>query len=176
MQTVIVVSQAIIVGLIVVGGFWLRYVVNQQVAAKNATIETLHAENERLQRLQGPNLIAEIERVSRFADASQGIVQTLTQELDKLKSAGGARDKAGVTKATIETFFWGLRVGVRVLLASLTRLLEMAKQGVPGNFPSLPIESLVSVLQSIAGTVGSAVDELEHATLQAGGIDHTEVG
>ncbi len=46
MQTAILISNALILAAIVVGGFYLKHVIGREIAAKNATIETLRADVE----------------------------------------------------------------------------------------------------------------------------------
>jgi len=66
-------------GLVLVGGIWLRYVVNQQLKAKDTTIETLsaaiklhEAEIASLKGDRAPALAAEHKIMKEFADQMAG--------------------------------------------------------------------------------------------------------
>jgi hypothetical protein len=150
MQAAILISQAIVIGLIVVGGFWLRTIVRQQLAAKDATAEALRTEMQRLRSLAAPSLVAEIERLSQFAEWSQRTVNTVTEELNKLKTGGVSPDKPGVR---IERYFDVLIFGMELMSRSIMKGLDMARE----RHPDETVKPVIDALKAVNKTVLEAV-------------------
>ena len=75
MEAAILIAQAIQLALIIVGGFWLNYLVKQQLAAKDAEISYLKG-------LAAPELVAKIRAVSDFANEAQRTINDLTTKIE----------------------------------------------------------------------------------------------
>lgn len=165
MQAAILISQAIVIGMLVVGGFWLRTIVRQQLAAKDATAEALRTENDRLRSLAAPSLVAEIERLSRFAEGSQRTVNSITEELNKLKTAGVSPAKAAVK---IEQYFDAIVFGIGLISDSLTEVLDKAGEQLRQNGSEPIIDALTALIKNLIETTRTAVARAGREALARG--------
>ena len=93
MQLAILLSNITIIALILVGGFWLRQVVNQQLAAKdavievkNAVIETKDARIEDLAAKQAPTIVKQLNEMIQFVEKTQNESWKKDQQLAELRS------------------------------------------------------------------------------------------
>jgi hypothetical protein len=136
MQSAIVISNAFIIATILVGGFYLRNVVNRQEAlansalkAKDATIEQLKSEIDRLTGLTAPALVEEIWTLTRFADERRKLVGILTQELDKWKDMHLPGDGVTVVREMSGAYLSGMIAGVQVLGSSAHYVAAHVEKG-----------------------------------------------
>jgi phage shock protein A len=86
--------SAITSGLVLVGGIWLRYVVNQQLKSKDTTIETLNAaikfHEAEIAALKGdcaPAIAAEHKIMKEFADQMAAQKQQLEDQVKTLTTS-----------------------------------------------------------------------------------------
>jgi len=86
--------SAITAGLVLVGGIWLRYVVTQQLKAKDTTIETLNAaiklheaEIAALKGDRAPAIAAEHKIMKEFVDQMAAQKQQLEDQVKNLTAS-----------------------------------------------------------------------------------------
>ena len=91
-QDWMLVSDAVIIGLLSVGGFWLRYFVNQQLGAKDAAIAALDsalkakdAQISRLEAESSPAIAKTYSDMREYAKRVSEDLQRSTEELEGLR-------------------------------------------------------------------------------------------
>ena len=153
METAILVVEAAILGILIGGGWWLHHVVSQQRRLKDDVIQTLRAENERLEALKAPTIIEEHKSMKDYAESvtqekmklftklsesqaeTDRIVKGLNVQLEKAKAgiAEGNRDWIAVTflegaaqiRKALEQFFASAEAEASVPEALKVLLLEV---------------------------------------------------
>ena len=87
----IVLNAVIAVGLVVYG-IWLKYITDQQLKSKDATIQAKDAEIARLQAESAPTIAAKYKAMKEYADQITEESQRLTDQLNTF-AAADARSK-----------------------------------------------------------------------------------
>lgn len=77
-----IIFNTAILAILSVGGWWLRGVVREQFALKDATIQAERARREQAERMTAPNIAAQLEAVSRFADQAAGQIRVFEKEIE----------------------------------------------------------------------------------------------
>jgi hypothetical protein len=158
MQTAILISNVIIIVVIMIGAIWLRHGVNHQLAAKDATIETLHAEIERLGHLTAPNLVTEIGHLSQFANAAQGTIHALKEKLKQL--ATQATSPADPSEAAVrgETYVAIYLDGMQASFDALKALFEELNKRSPTITSEPNVARLITTIRGFMDKILAAVD------------------
>jgi hypothetical protein len=109
MQTVLVFAQIAIPVLLVIGGLWLRHVVNQQLSLKDSENQALRAENERLTKLAAPSVAGDLEIMSKALETySKKNLELEAHQETTGKTSYSKGLAAGLTEgATAIGFVWG---------------------------------------------------------------------
>jgi hypothetical protein len=91
LETWNLIFSAATAGMVLVGGIWLKYVVTQQLATKDATIETVKTALEVLktkldvvERERAPEIVKDLRVMEEHADKVTGEKNRLTDEITKL--------------------------------------------------------------------------------------------
>ena len=150
MEAAILIGQAIQVALIIAGGFWLNYIVKQQLAAKDAEISYLKG-------IAAPELVAKIRTVSDFANEAQKTINNLATRIEdanrQLASANEEVEKArltGFASAMLQASALSNKVARKTVDFAEASL---AARQVKWN----DIEPLVSVVDGMTSTLLEAV-------------------
>ena len=85
MQTVLVFAQIAIPVLLAIGGLWLRHVVKQQLSLKDAEIQALKTEKDRLEALTAPAITSEHKAMKEFADEMARRKQEIEKTMNQVK-------------------------------------------------------------------------------------------
>lgn len=125
----ILISNAIVVGVVVVGGFYLRHLVNRQIALKDAAIDVQRATIRRLEGVSAPTLVDQVASLSQFAEDSARRVAELSQMLEK----EGADKKQILEKILLQ----GVSMGAAEGAAAMARAVDLIQARTP-NWKDLP--------------------------------------
>jgi cell division protein FtsB len=66
-------------------GFWLKSVVDERVKSKDATIETLKTERDKLAKETAPALVAQVKQLSEYAESMAKLVQDERKQREELE-------------------------------------------------------------------------------------------
>lgn len=104
METIMVLIQAAILGLLVVGGFWLRHFVSQQLAAKDSIIQLKDAEIARLTKLSVPAVAADMEAAARLVNRYAQAKAEAEREVNELRRQAPMSSQYGLATGLLEGF------------------------------------------------------------------------
>lgn len=124
------VFSAVTSGLVLVGGIWLKYVVDQQLKAKDTTIESLNAaiklHEGQIDSLKGdraPAIAAEYKTMREHADKMTEEKQALDKQVEKLTEAQKEQAKEHHV-GTIMSEIDGLVLASEVMMVPFTTYTE----------------------------------------------------
>ncbi len=92
-ETAILVSNAIMVGLMLGFGVWIRHIVNQQLRLKDTTIQSKDAEISRLKGETAPNIAKAYGEMVKHADKMTERFNQLQKELEEKAKGNETRDR-----------------------------------------------------------------------------------
>jgi gas vesicle protein len=78
------IAQAVNAGLLLGGGFYLRYLIKHQMDAKDATIETLKTKLDVVERERAPEIVKDLRVLEEYAEKATSQKNRLNEELQKL--------------------------------------------------------------------------------------------
>lgn len=97
MVAALIILQAAILGVLIGGGFWLRYVVKQQLSLKDGEIRALRSEKERFEGLTADIFAVREERLSKgYARATEEL-EAKEKEIEKLKITAKQKEEIEIT-------------------------------------------------------------------------------
>jgi hypothetical protein len=137
MQIAILIIQAAILAIIVIGGIWLRYVVNQQLALKKSEIEVLQAEKERLEGLKAPAIIAEHKAMKEFAEDMTRQNQRLQEALKQFEDEKGRAESGAYMK-----MLKGMGIAFLDGAGTIDRIIEYRKKAT-NVFAQLELDAML---------------------------------
>lgn len=151
MQTAMVVVEAAILALLIVGGFWIRQFVTQQLAAKDAIIRLREARVRQLEVLAAPRLMQEVETLAKGADKMAQRIQELRTRADDAERAAVGKWQAGIVA--------GLAEGAATLQNLSTALLVQMKDE---DFPAIKAMTLnmVFAIGRLTDSIASEADRV----------------
>jgi hypothetical protein len=159
-----IVLSSIIAVLMVIYGIWLKYVIDQQLKAKDAAIQALEAglkakdsEISRLERDAAPAIVADYTTVRQYANSVTEQRIQLQGQLDTLSSEH-QRHRSVAPAELLLSEVGGLQIASGLIVQALERF-GSAVQPSPDSITKL-VQDIVDVAKQIQHEIGSRIAKI----------------
>ena len=150
--------QAGILGVLVIGGLWLRNVVNQQSKLKDEQIKTLQARVDHAEIMAAPSVISQLEGITAYADK-------ITAQLQEAKLQIHQKETTSISEDKIPSLLSGIKLASIADAAATQLIVKQFVRRSEAKSPDIRIvkECLYDLLREVNKLSGDFINNARSA-------------